>query len=68
MLIGPSRPEDQAPVCGEFVNARKVFADEQVARNRSLNVMGQSVRRIIYVVGPEGRLVAIVDILIAGSM
>jgi hypothetical protein len=38
--IASSRPDDQVPVFGELENARKVIADEEVSRNRSLHVMG----------------------------
>src|SRR6266849_820115 len=53
VFIGPSRPDDQLPVCGELVNARKVLADKQVARNRSLHVMRQHMLRFIHFVAPE---------------
>ena len=43
VFIGMSRPNDQVPVSGELVNARKVLADEEVARNRSLYMMDQRV-------------------------
>ena len=57
MFIRPRRLDDQVPVCGELVNARKVLADEQVARIRSLHMVGQRVRRFIYVIASEGSLV-----------
>ena len=64
VFFGPSRPDDQAPVCGELINARKVLAGKEVACNRTLNVMGQRVRRFIDVVAPEGSLVPILDVLV----
>jgi hypothetical protein len=53
MFTGPGRPDDQLSVYGELVSARKVFADNQVARIRSLHVMRQHMLRLIQVVAPE---------------
>src|SRR5712691_9154537 len=53
VFIGPSRPDDQLPVCDELVNARKILADKQVARNRSLHVMRQHMLHFIHFVAPE---------------
>ena len=67
VFIGLSRPDDQLPVCGELVNARKVLADKQVSRIRSLHVMGQCVRRFIHVVAPERSFIPIQDVLVGLS-
>jgi hypothetical protein len=64
VFIGPSRPDDQLSVCGELANTRKVLADKQVARNRSLHVIRQHMLRLIHVVAPERSLVPILDVLI----
>jgi hypothetical protein len=48
--------------------SREVLADEEVARYRSLHVMGQPVRRFVYVVAPKGSLVAILNVLIGLSI
>jgi hypothetical protein len=64
VFIGPGRPDDQVPVFGELKNARKVLADEEVSRNRSLHVMGQGVSGFIYVIAPERSLVSILNVLI----
>ncbi len=58
----------RCPSRGELINARKVLADEEVAGDRSLYVMGQHVRRFIYIVAPEGSLVPILNILIRLSI
>src|SRR5437867_6106851 len=55
VFIGPSRQDDQLPVCCELINPRKILADKQVSRIRSLHVMGQRVPRFIHVVAPERR-------------
>ena len=54
----------EAPVCGELVNTGKIFADEEVAGDRSLYVMSQRVRRFIHVVASEGSLIPIVHVVI----
>jgi hypothetical protein len=64
VLIGPSRP----PSFCELKCARKVLADEEVPRNRSLHVMGQGVRCFIYIIAPERSLVSILDVLIGLNM
>ena len=46
VFIGPRRPDDQLSVRGELVDARKVLADKQIARDRSLHVMRQRVRSL----------------------
>src|SRR6266478_1605512 len=53
VFIGPSRPDDQLPVYTELVNARKILADKEFARIRSLHVMRQHMLRFIQVVAPE---------------
>ena len=40
VFISPSRPNGQVPILGELVNAPEILADEVVARDRSLHVMG----------------------------
>ena len=64
VFIGPRRPDDQVPLSAELINAGKVLADEKIARNRTLDVMGQGVLRFIQVVAAEGSLVPVPDVLI----
>ena len=67
MFVWSRRLDDQMPVSGELVNARKVLADEEVARNRALHMVGHRVRRFVYVIASEGSLVPILDVLIGWS-
>src|SRR3989442_11289894 len=64
VFIGPSRQDDQLPVCCELINPRKILADKQVSRIRTLHVMGQRVPRFIHVVAPERRFIPIQDVLV----
>ena len=68
VFISPSRPDNQVPIARELVNTRKVLADEEIPRYRSLHVMRQSMRRFIHVVAPEGRLVPVLDVLVRLSI
>jgi hypothetical protein len=64
VLIGLSRPDNELPVSAELVNARKILPDKQVARIRSLHMMGQGVPRFIYVVTPKRSFVPIQHVLV----
>ena len=59
VFVRPSRPDHQASVRAELVNARQVLADKEVAGIRPLHVMGHGVSRLVYVVAAEGGLVPV---------
>lgn len=64
MFVGSSRLNYQVALGVELIHAGQVLPDKQIASVGALDVMGDDMLRLIYVVAPERSFIAVANVFI----